>query len=119
MRYGACVRTTPDRGAKLGPLEPPIRTTNPTPADATSVLRAMPQPWRVRGKDARNLTPAIEAALASGWTTENLTRHLSRNPAASESRRESWLDVSRIYPTHRQDLCPTAAWCGECEDERS
>ena len=88
------------------PLNPPSEPPTQPPADATSVLRAMPQPWRVRGKDARNLTPAIEAVLASGWTTENLTRHLSRNPAASESRRESWLDVSRIYPTHRQDLAP-------------
>jgi hypothetical protein len=46
-----------------------------------SVLHAMPQPWWVGGKDARNFMPAIEAALASGWTTENLTTHLSRSPA--------------------------------------
>ena len=79
-RYGACVRTTPHRGAKSGPLEPPSEPPTQPPADAASVLRAMPQPWRVGGKDARNLIPAIEAALASGWTTENLTAHLSRRP---------------------------------------
>ena len=62
----------------LNPLSEP--STEPR-ADATSVRRALPQPWRVGGKDARNLIPAIEAALASGWTTENLTAHLSRSPA--------------------------------------
>jgi integrase len=77
-RDGAHVRTTSHRGAK--PLGPPSEPPSQPPADATSVLRAMPQPWRVGGKDARNLIPAIEAALASGWTTENLTAHLSRSP---------------------------------------
>ena len=56
-------------------------------------------------KDARNLMPAIEAALASGWTTENLTAHLSRSrrrpkPGASpgSTSRGSTRCTGRILP---------------------
>jgi hypothetical protein len=107
------------RGAKSGPLDPPSETPTQSPSDAMSVLRAMPQPWWVGGKDARNLIRAIEAAVASGWTTENLTTHLSRSPAGVRN-------PVRVLARRLADLSdapaesrPTVAWCGECEDERS
>ena len=38
-------------------------------------------------------------------------------PPASDTRCESWLDVSRIYPTHRQDLAPP--WRGAANAKTS
>ena len=100
-------------------LNPPSEPPSQPPADATSVLRAMPQPWRVGGKDARNLIPAIEAALASGWTTENLTAHLSRSPGGVRNPVRVLARRLADLPDAPAGSCPTVAWCGECEDERS
>ena len=69
-------RGVPNRDPLNPPLEPP---TEPA-ADATRVLAALPEPWRVGRKDAEILIPAIEAALASGWTLETLIPHISQNP---------------------------------------
>ena len=38
-------------------------------------------------------------------------------PVASEAQRGSWLDVSRIYPTHLQDLAPP--WRGAANAKTS
>ena len=109
-------RGVPNRDPLNPPLEPP---TEPA-ADATRVLAALPEPWRVGRKDAEILIPAIEAALASGWTLENLIPHISQNPDGVRS-------PARVLARRLADLphppprsCPpTIAWCGECEDERS
>ena len=45
-----------------------------------SVLHAIPSRWTVSSRDGRTLVPALEAALAAGWTTETLAAHLSRQP---------------------------------------
>ena len=102
------------------PLNPPLEPPTEPAADATRVLAALPEPWRVGRKDAEILIPAIEAALASGWTLENLIPHISQNPDGVRS-------PARVLARRLADLphppprsCPpTIAWCGECEDERS
>jgi Helix-turn-helix domain len=102
------------------PLNPPIEPPTEPAAVAKSVLAALPEPWRVGSKDADILIPAIEDALASGWTLQNLIPHISqnpggvRNPARVLARRLADLP----HPPARSCL-PTIAWCGECEDERS
>ena len=106
----------PNRDPLNLPLEPP---TEPA-ADATSVLAALPAPWRVGRKDAEILIPAIQAALTSGWTLENLVLRIShnpdgvRNPARVLARRLA--DLPHAPPRSGP---PTIAWCGQCEDERS
>lgn len=100
-------------------LNPPSEPPSQPPADAASVPRAMPQPSRVGGKDARNLISAIEAALASGWTTENLTAHLSRSPGGVRNPVRVLARRLADLPDAPAGSCPTVEWCGECEDERS
>ena len=65
---------------KRDPLNPLLEPPTEPAADATRVLAALPEPWRVGRKDAEIWIPAIEAALASGWTLENLIPHISQNP---------------------------------------
>ena len=67
------------------PLKPPIEPPTEHAADATSALGPLPESWRVGGKDAEFLIPAFEAALASGWTLENLIPHISQNPGGVRS----------------------------------
>ena len=99
------------------PLNPPPEP--PTQPDAMSVLRAMPEPWRVGGSDAQRLMPAVEAALMSGWTANNLAAYLARDPRGVRS-------PARVLARRLADLPdaiavprPPVKWCGECEDERS
>ena len=114
--HSGTLRGVPNRDPLNPPLEPP---TEPA-ADATSVLAALPDPWRVGRADAEILIPAIQAALASGWTLENLIPRISHNldgvrsPARVLARRLA--DLPRA-PT--RTCPPTIAWCGQCEDERS
>jgi len=86
------------------PLKPPPEP--PTQPDAMSVLRAMPETWRVGGSDAQRLMPAVEAALMSGWTANNLVAYLARDPRGAEAQRGSSLDVSQMCLTQLQDLAP-------------
>jgi len=66
------------------------------------------------------LSPAVEYAVASGWTSQTFEAHLSRRPdgvrypAAVLARR---LVVVPAPP--RPSLRRKAPWCGECEDEQS
>ncbi|TQR87674.1 helix-turn-helix domain-containing protein [Mycobacterium hodleri] len=85
-----------------------------------SVLKSLPEPWRVSGKDARKLSPAIELAFAAGWTSQTLVAHLSsrpegvRYPAGVLARRLTELPAPpSISPR------PGTPWCGECEDPLS
>ena len=68
------------------PLNPPFEPPTEPAADAARVLAALPEAWRVGRQEAEILIPAIEAALASGWTLENLIPHISRNPGGVRSR---------------------------------
>src|SRR5882757_7605495 len=99
------------------PLNPPDES--PSQPDAVRVLRAMPEPWRVGGSDAQRLVPAVEAALMSGWTANNLAAHLARDPWGVRS-------PARVLARRLADLPdaiagsrPSVKWCGECEDEQS
>ena len=96
-------------------LNPPDEP--PTQPDAMRVLRAMPEPWRVGGSDAQRLVPAVEAALMSGWTANNLAAHLARDPRGAEAQRGSWLGVSLICLTQLQDLAPP--WSGAASAKTS
>ncbi|WP_235892549.1 helix-turn-helix domain-containing protein [Mycolicibacterium hodleri] len=92
----------------------------PSEPSTTFVLESLPTPWRVSGKDARKLSPAIEAAFAAGWTSQTLVAHLSsrpegvRHPAAVLARRLSELPAPPSISAGRR-----TPWCGECEDPLS
>ena len=65
------------------------------------------------------LSPAVEYALASGWTSQSLKAHLSRRPdggrypAAVLARRLAELPTPPSPSLRRK-----TPWCGECEDEQ-
>jgi len=96
-------------------LNPPEES----PSEPSCLLRSMPDPWRLSGREATKLSPAIERALASGWTAQSLKAHLSRSPegvrhpAAVLARRLA--DLPDAIAGSR----PSVKWCGECEDEQS
>jgi len=66
------------------------------------------------------LSPAVECALASGWTSQTLKAHLSqrpdgvRYPAAVLARRLAQLPAAPSSSLRRK-----TPWCGECEDDQS
>ncbi|CAM3358197.1 helix-turn-helix domain-containing protein [Mycobacterium frederiksbergense] len=100
------------------PLNPPIESpSEPSPA---SLLQSMPEPWRLTPGEATKLESAIEDALASGWTSQDLKAHLSsrpdgvRYPAAVLARRLAELPTPPSTSFRRR-----TPWCGECEDEQS
>ena len=105
---------------KASPLNPPLEPPTEPASDATRMLGALPDPWRVGRKDAEILIPAVEAALASGWTLQTLIPHIAhksggvRSPARVLARRLA--DLPQAPP---RSCPPTIAWCGGCEDERS
>jgi Helix-turn-helix domain len=116
VKRRACQDDT-TRVSDRDPLSPPDES--PSQPDAMRVLRAMPEPWRVGGSDAQRLVPAVEAALMSGWTANNLAAHLARDPRGVRS-------PARVLARRLADLPdaiagprPTVKWCGDCEDERS
>jgi len=96
-------------------LNPPEES----PSEPSCLLRSMPEPWRLSGREATKLSPAIERALGSGWTAQSLKAHLSRSPegvrhpAAVLARRLA--DLPDAIAGSR----PSVKWCGECEDEQS
>ena len=57
-------------------LNPPEES----PSEPSCFLRSMPEPWRLSGREATKLSPAIKRALGSGWTAQSLMAHLSRSP---------------------------------------
>src|SRR5262245_50349112 len=102
------------------PFNPPLEPPSEPAADATKVLGALPEPWRVGGKDAEMLIPAIEAALASGWTLPNLIPHTSQNPSGIRSpARVLARRLAHLPHPPPRARPPTIAWCGQCEDDRS
>lgn len=108
-------------------LDPPgVRhpdTLNPpeeSPSEPLCLLRALPKPWRVSDPEATKLAPGVKRALASGWTMQNLTAHLSQNPegvrypAAVLARR-----LAELPTPPSRSLRRGIPWCGECEDDQS
>ena len=102
-----------DRDSLNPTTEPP---TEPR-SDVPTILQALP--WKISPADARDLTPALVDALVSGWTSDGLVAHLSRNPdgirypARVLARRLSEL------PELPMPRASALAWCGECEDPQS
>ena len=100
------------------PLNPPEEP--PSEPSPTIPLQSMPEPWRLSGEEAMKLSPAVEYALASGWTSQSLKAHLSRRPdggrypAAVLARRLAELPTPPSTSLRRK-----TPWCGECEDEQS
>ena len=92
----------------------------PSEPSLTILLQSMPEPWRLSGEEAMKLSPAVEYALASGWTSQTLKAHLSRRPdgvrypAAVLARRLAVLPTPPSPSLRRK-----TPWCGECEDEQS
>jgi Helix-turn-helix domain len=100
------------------PLNPPDES--PSEPSPTSLLRSMPEPWRLSGQEATKLSPAIKRALGSGWTAQSLMAHLSRSPegvrypAAVLARR-----LAELPTPPSTSLRRGMPWCGECEDDQS
>lgn len=116
----------PDTG-RVQDLDPPgVRQSdalNPpeeSPSEPSGLLRSMPEPWRLSAREASKLSPAIERALASGWTAQTLKAHLSRSPegvrypAAVLARR-----LAELPTPPSSSLRRGMPWCGECEDDQS
>jgi len=119
--YHSGTGTVPERDPTGVPNRDPLNPPLEPPSDATRALAALPEPWRIDRTDAKILIPAIEAALASGWTLETLIPHIAHNPGGVRS-------PARVLARRLADLpqalpprsCPpTIPWCGQCEDERS
>ena len=108
----------PPRVQNPDPLNPPEEP--PSEPSPTILLQSMPEPWRLSGEEAMKLSPAVEYALASGWTSQTLKAHLSRRPdgvrypAAVLARRLAVLPTPPSPSLRRK-----TPWCGECEDEQS
>ncbi|WP_319446057.1 MULTISPECIES: helix-turn-helix domain-containing protein [unclassified Mycobacterium] len=118
---------SPTETGRVQDLDPPgVRRTdalNPpeeSPSEPSRFLRSMPEPWRLSDREAAKLSPAIERALASGWTAQSLKAHLSRSP-------EGVRYPAAVLARHLAEL-PTPpnsslrrgiSWCGECEDDQS
>jgi hypothetical protein len=118
---------SPTETGRVQDLDPPgVRRTdalNPpeeSPSEPSCFLRSMPEPWRLSDREAAKLSPAIERALASGWTAQSLKAHLSRSPegvrypAAVLARRLAELSTPPSLSLRRG-----ISWCGECEDDQS
>jgi hypothetical protein len=74
-RTGSVQDLAPPRVQNPDPLNPPLEPpSEPSPA---ILLQSMPDPWRLSGAEAMKLSPAVEYALASGWTSQTLRAHLS------------------------------------------
>ncbi|WP_020519360.1 helix-turn-helix domain-containing protein [Catelliglobosispora koreensis] len=57
------------------------KTTSPHTHTAEHILRTLSPTWRIGAHTVTQLTPAIAAALRSGWSPEQLHQHLSANIA--------------------------------------
>jgi hypothetical protein len=100
------------------PFNPPEEP--PSESSPAILLQSLPEPWRLSGEEAMKLSPAVEYALASGWTSQTLKTHLSRrpdgvrHPAAVLARRLAELPAPPSPSLRRK-----TPWCGECGDEQS
>ena len=99
-------------------LNPPSEPPTQPPADATSVLRAMPQPWRVGGRMPETSYLPLRLLWRQAGRPRTSQPIFREAPAASETRCDSLLLLADLSDAPAESR-PTVAWCGECEDERS
>lgn len=98
-------------------LNPTTEPSTEPRSEVPTILQALP--WQISPLDATDLAPALVNALASGWTSDGLVAHLSRNPdgirypARVLARRLSEL------PEPPRAQAAALAWCGNCEDPQS
>jgi hypothetical protein len=103
-------------------IQDPLNRSDESPIQPapSSLLRSLPEPWKVSLSEAAQLAPAVERALDSGWTAQALATHLSRNPngvrypSAVLARR-----LAELPDPRRNLLRQGASWCGDCEDPQS
>lgn len=112
----------PPRGPEEDPLKPPGEPpSEPRGDSAESVLRTLPAPWILGRHEMTTLASPIRAALADGWTIDELARHLARNPEGVRS--PARVLAARLAhlpePAMSSGSNARPPWCGECEDEQS
>ena len=95
------------------PCEPPTE-----PPTTTTVLDALPPTLRLARPAPSELMSGIQAALAAGWTSENLIMYLSRNPHGVRRPERVLLHRLAQLPNPLTHHAPIP-WCGESEDPRS
>jgi hypothetical protein len=114
---GGVSNRDPTGVSNRAPLNPTSEPSTEPCSGASAVIKALP--WKISERDASDLEPAITVALVSGWTSNGLAAHLSRNPdgirypARVLARRLSEL------PEASTPHVPSLTWCGECEDPQS
>ena len=109
-RDGGDSRKQPPRGARSGPLNPHMNHQPNQGAEAMRMLKCSARSLADRAARCRKLIPAIESALAFGWTPTSwspifrVTRAVSEPPG-------SCLDGPRIYrpPPHAPARPPSRA----------
>jgi hypothetical protein len=103
--------------SQRAPLNPTSKPPTEPRADAISILSALP--WRISSRDAKDLGPALDDALISGWTTDSLTAHLSRHPDGVRYPARVLARRLAELPEPPIPVQPGVPWCGECEDPQS
>ncbi|ORA10945.1 helix-turn-helix domain-containing protein [Mycobacterium arosiense] len=99
------------------PLNPPSEPPTEPRGDAASVLHALP--WKLTSRDAKDLGPALDSALASGWTPVSLKAHLSQRPDGVRYPARVLARRLAELPEPPTSVQPGVPWCGECEDPQS
>ena len=89
----------PPRVQNPDPLNPPEEP--PSEPSLTILLQSMPEPWRLSGEEAMELSPAVEYALASGWTSQTLKADCHEDRTESATLPQSLHGASRCYPRRR------------------
>ena len=99
------------------PLNPISEPPTEPGATALRVLRALP--WKLSSRDTKDLGPALDDALASGWTPDSLTAHLSQRPDGVRYPARVLARRLAELPEPPTPIQPGVPWCGECEDPQS
>jgi hypothetical protein len=131
------VQRLPERGAAAAP-EPPVEPSLEPPAPAcarraapmgshgTAVevagagefFAALGPRWLLSIRQRHRLTPAVQAALAAGWTPSALARYAAANPDGV--RNPYAVLASRLAPGELPAPAqppPRPPWCGHCHHE--
>ena len=90
------------RGSRIRTLDPPEEP--PSEPSLTILLQSMPEPWRLSGEEAMELSPAVEYALVSGWTSRTLmTESCAARSTVLETlkRLEAEGFITRVAPISR------------------
>jgi hypothetical protein len=86
------------------PLNPPEEPpSEPSPA---ILLQSLPEPWRLSGEEAMKLSPAVEYALASGWTSQSPQNSSVTKTGRSPAPRRSPCTAPRRVTRAAESLAP-------------